>query len=55
MFKFTDVLNDTDRLRKAEKMKSSFGNMKSLINVVRSYDVKFNMKKSIPCPMKADT
>lgn len=46
MFKFTDVLNDSDRLSKAEKMKSSFGSMKSLISVVKSYDVKINMKKT---------
>lgn len=46
MFKFTDVLNDSDSLSKAEKMKSSFGQMKSLISVVKSYDVKINMKKT---------
>ncbi|NOQ24839.1 MAG: hypothetical protein GQ564_05700 [Bacteroidales bacterium] len=46
MFKFTDVLNDSNRLSKAEKMKSSFSQMKSLINVVKSYDVKVNMKKT---------
>lgn len=46
MFKFTDILNDNDRLRKAEKMESTFSPMKSLIDVVKSYDININMKKT---------
>jgi hypothetical protein len=46
MFKFTNVKNDSDRINKANKMKSTFGPMKSLINIVRRYDVEINMKKT---------
>jgi hypothetical protein len=46
MFKFFDVKNDSERLSKAEKMKSTFSPIKSLIKVVKSYDIKINMKQT---------
>jgi len=46
MFKFTHVKNDIDRFNKSEKMKSAFGPMKLKIDVVQSYEIGVNMKKT---------
>ena len=46
MFKFLDVKSDSDRSIKAEKMKLTFGPLRTLIKVVKSYDIILNMKKT---------
>jgi Stress responsive A/B Barrel Domain len=46
MFKFTDVKNDVDKLEKANKMKASFSPLRNIINVVESYEIVFNSKKT---------
>ena len=46
MFKFTDVKDDQDKLKKAQKMKDAFGPMKSKIDVVQSYEIGINLKST---------
>lgn len=46
MFKFIDAKSKSDQLSKMEKMKNAFSPMKSLIDVVKSYDINFNMKQT---------
>jgi len=46
MFKFTDTKNDTEKSEKAEKMKSVFSPLRNIINVVESYEIAINSKKT---------
>lgn len=46
MFKFQEVKDDNDRIKKAQRMKTSFGPLRNIINVVESYEVVFNQKKA---------
>jgi len=46
MFKFQEVKDDDERLEKAERMRTSFGPLRNVINVVESYEVVFNQKKT---------
>jgi len=46
MFKFTDVKNDIDMQEKANKMKVAFSPLRNIINVVESYEIVFNSKKT---------
>ena len=46
MFKFKDVKNEEDRLQKTNKIKSSFLPLRNIINVVESYEVAINSRKT---------
>lgn len=46
MFKFTDVKNDIDKLEKANKINATFSPLRNIINVVESYEVAINSKKT---------
>ena len=46
MFKFTDIKNDIDRLEKVKKIQASFSPLQSKIDVVKSYEVGINLKKT---------
>lgn len=46
MFKFTEVKNDEDRLQKTNTIKSSFLPLRNIINVVESYEVAINSRKT---------
>jgi hypothetical protein len=46
MFKFTEVKNDEDRLQKTNKIKSTFLPLRNIINVVESYEVAINSRKT---------
>lgn len=46
MFKFTDVKNDIDKLEKANKIKATFSSLRNIINVVESYEIAINSKKT---------
>ena len=47
MFKFIDVKNDIDKQEKANKMKTTFSPLRNIINVVESYEIVFNSKKTV--------
>ena len=44
MFKFTDVKNEQDKLKKSKKMQDAFGSMKNKIDIVQSYEIGINSK-----------
>ncbi|MCB2194810.1 MAG: Dabb family protein [Bacteroidetes bacterium] len=46
MFKFKNVKNDEDRLQKTNKIKSFFLPLRNIINVVESYEVAINERKT---------
>lgn len=46
MFKFSDTENDIEKSEKAEKMKSVFSPLRNIINVVESYEIAINSKKT---------
>ena len=46
MFKFADIKNDTERSEKANKIKTTFSPLRNIINVVESYEVAINHKKT---------
>ena len=45
MFKFNDI-NDDDRLQKAKRMKEVFSPLKSKIDIIQSYEIGINSKKT---------
>ena len=46
MFKFLEVKNEDDRLQKINRMKAAFSPLRNIINVVESYEVAINEKKT---------
>ena len=46
MFKFKEVKDDEDRLQKANRIKSAFFPLRNIINVVESYEVAINSRKT---------
>jgi len=46
MFKFTDAKDDTEKSLLAKRMISSFGNLKSKIDGIKSYEIGINSKKT---------
>ncbi len=46
MFKFSNIKNDMDRFEKAKKIKSVFCPLKSKIDIVKSYEIGINYKKT---------
>jgi hypothetical protein len=46
MFKFKDVKNEEDRLQKTNKIKSTFMPLRNIINIVESYEVAINSRKT---------
>lgn len=46
MFKFLDVKNEDERLRKTNKIKTTFAPLRNTINVVESYEVAINLRKT---------
>jgi hypothetical protein len=46
MFKLTDVKDDDDRLQKVSKIKATFSPLRNILNVVESYEVAINSKKT---------
>lgn len=46
MFKFTEVNNEMDRLEKCIRMKTTFEPLKSKLNIIKSYTVGINQKKT---------
>lgn len=46
MFKFTEVKNDSDRLKKTEKIKEAFSPLEHYIPAVKAYEIVVNSKKT---------
>jgi hypothetical protein len=46
MFKFIDVKNDLDKEDKIKRMQSAFGNLKSKIDIIKSYIIGVNSKQT---------
>lgn len=46
MFKFLEVKNEDDHLQKVNRMKAAFSPLRNIINVVESYEVAINEKKT---------
>ncbi len=46
MFKFLEVKDENDRLHKTNRMKTAFSPLRNIINVVESYQVVTNEKKT---------
>lgn len=46
MFKFLDVKNEDDQLQKANKIKATFAPLRNTINVVESYEIAINSRKT---------
>lgn len=46
MFKLIEVKSDEDRLQKTNKIKSAFSPLRNTINVVESYEVAINSRKT---------
>jgi hypothetical protein len=46
MFKFTDAKDDNEKHLGIKRMLSSFGNLKSKIDVVKSYEIGINSKET---------
>ncbi len=44
MFKFTDIKSKKEKLEKIEKTKTTFGSLKSRIDVIQSYEIGTNLK-----------
>ena len=46
MFKFTDIKKEEDRFKMVNQMKTSFLPLKNSIDVVKSYEIAINQKKT---------
>lgn len=46
MFKLVDVKDDHDRLQKTNQIKSTFSPLRNIINVVESYEIAINSRKT---------
>ena len=46
LFKFINTIDDVDKENKIKRMQSAFGNLKSKIDVVKSYVIGVNSKKT---------
>ena len=46
MFKLTNIKSDIDKLEKVNKMKETFSPLRNTINVVESYEIAINSKKT---------
>lgn len=46
LFKLSEVKNDVDLLQKAQKIKNVFSPLRNVINVVESYEVAINERKT---------
>lgn len=46
MFKFTNITDENDRSEKAQRIEKTFGPLKSKIDIIKSYRIGINSKKT---------